>query len=368
MCAGKQRAGVLSVWRLSGLGMNKLLIGVSAAALLVTPALAGPVALTFGGYYNAVVYSQDVDATDTRDFGIHNDNEIIFKGKGKTKNGLTIGFQVQLEGEGAADTTGDTADGSSKAKKVDFIDENYIYVKGDFGKVEIGAENNAAYKQQVSAPKIFGWKTYDNNFKTWIKVSGFEKPLMDGIDGDALKINYYSPKVNGFQISYSMTPDASDRDGDTDLYSDSGSGSASAYGVKYSGKIAGMKVKASYGINELDEDTGETEKKDTAMGLSVNSGNITLGGAVTNFERGNDETDIMHYGIEYKLSKATKIGLIKHMQETEENNVTNDTDIMVVGGSTKIGSGARLTYTYETVDDEIEGDSTFIGVGLLLKF
>jgi hypothetical protein len=56
------------------------------------------------------------------------------------------------------------------------------------------------------------------------------------------------------------------------------------------------------------------------------------------------------------------------MQETEENNVTNDTDIMVVGGSTKIGSGARLTYTYETVDDEIEGDSTFIGVGLLLKF
>jgi outer membrane protein OmpU len=149
---------------------------------------------------------------------------------------LEVGFQVQLEGEGAADTTGDTADGTSKSKKVDFIDENYIYVKGGFGKIEIGAENNAAYKQQVAAPKIFGWKTYDNNFKTWSEVSDFDKPLMDGIDGDALKINYYSPKVNGFQFAYSMTPDASDKDGDTGLYNDTGSGEATAYGIKYSGE------------------------------------------------------------------------------------------------------------------------------------
>ena len=76
---------------------------------------------------------------NTRDLGIHNDAEIIFKGKGKAKNGIEIGFQVQLEAEGAGE-------------KID-IDENYIYVKGDFGKVEIGAENNAAYKQQVCCSK-----------------------------------------------------------------------------------------------------------------------------------------------------------------------------------------------------------------------
>ena len=148
--------------------MYKLLTGTAAAALLMSPAVAGPMAVTVGGYYNAVVYSQDVDDADKRDLGIHNDNEIIFKGKGKTKNGLEIGFQVQLEGEGAA----------SSGKTNDFIDENYIYVKGDFGKVEIGAENNAAYKQQVTAPKFLGWKTYDNNFATWAKASNFDKPLM----------------------------------------------------------------------------------------------------------------------------------------------------------------------------------------------
>ena len=96
-------------------------------------------AVTVAGYYNAMFYSQDVDNTDTRDDGIHNDAEIYFKGKGTTDGGLEIGFMVQLEAEGSGES--------------DHIDENYVYVKGDFGKVEIGAENNAPYKQQVAAPK-----------------------------------------------------------------------------------------------------------------------------------------------------------------------------------------------------------------------
>lgn len=333
--------------------MNKLLIGTAAAALMVSPAVAGPMAVTVGGYYNSVVYSQDVDEQDTRDIGIHNDAEIIFKGKGKTKNGLEIGFQAQLEAEGSGES--------------DHIDENYIYVKGDFGKVEIGAENNAAYKQQVAAPKFLGWKTYDNNFKTWAKVSNFDKPLMDGVESDALKINYYSPKINGFQFSYSLTPDASDTSGDTDLYSDSGKGSSTAMGVNYSGKIGGMKVEASYGINELDEDAGVNPREDTALGMSVSSGAVTVGGTMFTKDSNGSETDILHYGIQYKLSKEHAVGLMMHNQEQPNGDEVN---IMAVGGSVKLGAGTKLTYSYETVedDDASKGDSTFMGVGLLLKF
>ena len=337
--------------------MNKLLIGTAAIALFASPALAAPMGVTVGGYYNALVYSQDVDDLDTRDIGIHNDAEIIFKGKGKLNNGMEVGFQVQLEAEGAGES--------------DHIDENYVYVKGGFGKIEVGAENNAAYKQQVSAPKPFGWKTYDNNFKTWsddiggTKVSSYDKPLMDDIDGDALKINYYSPKVNGFQFAYSMTPDTSDKMGDTDLYKDTGSGEATAYGIKYSGKIGGMKVQASYGVNELDEDPGKSTAEDSAFGLSISSGNFTIGGNTATIERGVNETDILHYGIEYKLSKASKIGLIIHDQENHDDT---QLDILAVGGSTKLGGGTTLTYSYESLEDDTDGDSEFIGVGLLLKF
>ena len=337
--------------------MNKLLIGTAAAALFTVPAVAGPMAVTVGGYYNAMFYSQDVDNTDTRDTGIHNDAEIIFKGKGTTNNGLEIGFQVQLEAEGAGEK--------------DHIDENYVYVKGNFGKVEIGAENNAPYKQQVAAPKVFGWKTYDNNFKTWSEASNFDKPLMDGIDSDALKINYYTPKINGFQFAASYTPDTSDKSGDSSLYSetvnaeDKGVGTATAFGIKYSGKIGDMKVKASYGVNELDEDTGQTEAEDDAFGLSVSSGNITVGGNFQTVERGGEERDILHYGVEYKLSKASKIGFIIHDQE-EDNG--EELEIIAVGGSTKLGAGTTLTYSFESLEDDVNGDSEFFGVGLLLKF
>ena len=331
--------------------MNKLLIGTAAAALFVSPAVAGPMAVTVGGYYNSVVYSQDVDGTDTRDIGIHNDAEIIFKGKGKAKNGMEIGFQVQLEAEGSGES--------------DHIDENYIYVKGDFGKVEIGAENNAAYKQQVMAPKFLGWKTYDNNFKTWSQVSDFDKPHLDGVESDALKINYYSPKINGFQVSYSLTPDASDTSGDTGLYDASGKGSSTAMGVKYSGKISGMKVAASYGINELDEDTGVNPREDTAIGLSVSSGDVTVGGTSFTKDANGTETNVLHYGIAYNLSKGHTVGLAMHTQDKDGGA---DVDIMALGGNVKLGAGTKLTYSYETVEDSVDGDSTFMGVGLLLKF
>ena len=333
--------------------MNKLLLGTAAAALMIAPAAAGPMGITVGGYYNTAFYSHDVDEQDVRDTGIHNDAEIIFKGKGKADNGIEFGFQVQLEAEGSGEP--------------DQIDDNYIYAKGDFGKVELGAENNAAYKMQVFAPRPFGWKTYDNNFKTWGKVSNFDKPQLDGVESDALKVNYYSPKFNGFQFGYSMTPDASDTSGDSDLYDATGSGSSTALGLSYGGKIGGMKVKASYGVNTLDEDTGVSSREDTAMGLSVTSGKITVGGTMFTKEKGDDETDVLHYGIEYKLNKATSLGVILHDQEQPNGD---EVAIMAIGGSTKLGAGTKLTYTYETVsdDDADNGDSTFMGVGLLMKF
>lgn len=339
------------LWELQEYMMNKLLMGTAAAALLISPAAAGPMGITVGGYYNSVVYSQDVDGLETRNLGIHNDAEIIFKGKAKANNGLEIGFQVQLEAEGSGES--------------DHIDENYIYVKGDFGKVELGAENNAAYKMQVTAPKPFGWKTFDNNFKTWGNASNFDKPLLDGVESDALKINYYSPKVSGFQIGYSITPDASDKSGDSALYVENDTGSSTALGVSYSGKIGGLKVKASYGVNTLDEDPGVAEREDSAMGVSVSSGKITVGGNTFTKDANGSETDVLHYGVQYKLSKATTLGVVMHNQEAPNGDKT---DITAIGGSTKIGAGTKLTYTFETVSDDVDGDSTFIGTGLLLKF
>lgn len=94
--------------------MNKLLIGTAAIALFASPALAAPIGVTVGGYYNSMVYNVDSDnSADYKDLSLQEDAEIIFKGKGKFNSGLEYGFQVQLEA----------------ASKDDQIDEHYIYVK-----------------------------------------------------------------------------------------------------------------------------------------------------------------------------------------------------------------------------------------------
>jgi hypothetical protein len=53
-----------------------------------------------------------------------------------------------------------------------------------------------------------------------------------------------------------------------------------------------------------------------------------------------------------------------------DSNANMDTDITVIGGSTKLGSGVKLTYTHERVESDGADakDANFTGVGLLLKF
>lgn len=354
---------------------NVLLGSAAAAALMIAPAVAGPIAVTVGGYQNTMFYLTDQDDSvgAVWDQHILEDGEMILKGKGKTKGGLTVGFQMQFE----------------TASDQDHSDEHYAYVKGDFGKVEIGGENSVASKMTVSAPKFLGWKTYDNNFGTWSGIDGdnsFRKPLPGNDEGtkDAAKINYYTPKMNGLQVGVSYTPNTTVTDGpnmDVNAVSDSKYEGVVSYGLKYSGKIGGGKLKASYTAETAEDGgEGETENAENAIGLSYSMGQYSIG--LTQYTRERDEAgttdheeDVLHYGIQYKLSKATKLGIAMHTQTTGDGtDDTHESDIMVIGGSTKLAPGVTLTYSHETVEyTDIataanSGDGTYTGVGLLLKF
>ena len=45
--------------------MNKLLLGTAAAALMIAPAAAGPMAVKVGGYFNTALILQDLDAAQS---------------------------------------------------------------------------------------------------------------------------------------------------------------------------------------------------------------------------------------------------------------------------------------------------------------
>jgi outer membrane protein OmpU len=340
--------------------MKKVLLSTALVAVIASPAMAFDVSV--GGYYNSMAYSVDSDNTgvDYKDLSFQEDAEIIFKGKTRSDTGVEYGFQVQLEASSVSDQ----------------VDEHYIYVKGGFGKIIVGAENSAAYLMQVSAPSFLGWKTFDNNFETWETVAKYEKPLHDNYSGDANKFSYMTPKVNGFQLGFSFTPSGENSGG-------AGAGSGAmlltenaskhqdvmSYGVSYSGDLNGLKVKTSYTYEEGEK--GGKDDSEYAIGLQLGFGDFTVGGHYFEAdEPGGDDWEITTLGVAYKMGNTT-IGLSVHDQEDAKTGQINDsTKIMVVGGSTKLTDGVKLTYSYEAVesDNPSKGDSDFIGLGLLFKF
>ena len=344
--------------------MNKLLIGTAAAALFTVPAAAGPIAVTVGGYMNSMYYSADVDTNTFGDDYFLEDGEIIFKGKAKS-GGLTYGFQVQLENSDDGDAS----------------DEHYAYVKGDFGKIIIGGENAVADQMTVSAPKFLGWKTYDNNFETWKDTVGFKKPLVgnEDLSKDSAKLSYYTPKMSGLQLGVSWTPNTKETSGPSmnlDTVSDSDYTDVMSFGLKYSGKMGGSKVKLSYSTEDGDSSDGTKDAEGTSFGINVSNGPWEIGGTSYEAEdKAKDyDIDITHYGVQYKLNKNTKIGFVIHDQENNDfaGVHESDTEITVVGGSYKIGPGAKLTFSYEQAEKDLvsgtDVDADFLGMGLLLNF
>lgn len=132
--------------------MKKLLLGTAAIALglsLAAPAQA-QVELGIGGYFKGYVSWLDQDTSaddpgtalvdedeDVRSFDILRDTEVHFTGEYTLDNGLTVGFHTELED--------DQNDGFG-------VQESYGYFSGAWGRVNLGAEDGAAYLLQVAAP------------------------------------------------------------------------------------------------------------------------------------------------------------------------------------------------------------------------
>jgi hypothetical protein len=124
--------------------MKKLLVGTAAIALglaLAAPAQAASgVKLGVGGYFKGYLSWLDQDepaGTDVKSFDILRDTEVHFTGETTLDNGLTVGFNTEL--------LDDQGDGFA-------VQESYAYFSGAWGRVNLGAEDGAAYLLQVAAP------------------------------------------------------------------------------------------------------------------------------------------------------------------------------------------------------------------------
>ena len=273
--------------------MNKILKGtaVSAAALLVASAGANAASLKVGGYMdmkfsaqsNDAAYENQGTAKDYVNFDVRNDSEIHFKGSAKLDNGVKIGTKIELEGFSVNDAGDAGSLAASGNQSADYIDEAFMTIKGSFGTIKIGSADLAPKTTTTIHQATFmmnaGENTRFNVTKLIAKpsdVSGSGIGQMD-LSSDAEGISWFSPRMNGFQLSlgYAATSNE-DYDGlkrETDANHNILAGA-----LNWSGKMGGTKVSVAAGYTTASSSTAaNSDPNQTVVGVRIHSGAVSFG-------------------------------------------------------------------------------------------
>ena len=181
--------------------MKKVLLGTTA--LLGVGSVAGAaqasdgIKLDVGGFFQTV-YQGVFDSKADNHFGEHrnydrflHNAEVHFKGETTLDNGLTVGAQIELEGETAGDQ----------------IDKAFVYWSGGFGKVQIGSQDGVIGACPVFPPGATA------NFSGFSPASwGSNDPVgSNSVCADfnnSQSIKYTTPNFAGFQLAVFYQPSA----------------------------------------------------------------------------------------------------------------------------------------------------------------
>ena len=198
--------------------MKKLLLGSTAlvvGGLVAAPAMAAdPIKMGVGGYYQFYALAGSIEGTyalngsSVQYKGIQfiQEGEIHFIGQTKLDNGTSIGVRVELEGWDPSSATANAQ-----------IDEAYLFSFGDWGRVEFGGKDDAAYIMYYGAPSAllgFGFFQHNTSF-SWTNptanaynVAAFRisAQTIDAEYQDVNRINYYTPRFAGLQIGVGYAP------------------------------------------------------------------------------------------------------------------------------------------------------------------
>jgi hypothetical protein len=199
-----------------GLLLRSTALAVAGLAAPLPARAADPIRIGVSGYYQFYVLagsmegSYALDGTSVRYKGLQfvQEGEVHFIGQARLDNGTTIGLRVELEGwDPSTGTTG----------AVHTIDEAFLFAFGDWGRIEFGSKDDAAYIMYYGAPSaLAGWGFFQPNtdFK-WTNHTADDNNLaafrmatqtIDAEYQDANRINYYTPRLNGLQIGGGYAP------------------------------------------------------------------------------------------------------------------------------------------------------------------
>ena len=340
-------------------------LGALGGALVLTAGLASAAtaaewSMKVHGFFNAGVIVSNLD-DGYQGKSVYTNPEIFFSPSIKMDNGVTYGARVELEGY----TTSDQ------------IDEHYLYVKGGFGTVKLGAEDGAHYNLHSEAPGG-GFDNY--NDPSYVATYGGIN-TSDYSSSDSNGIIYMSPSFSGVEFGLSYKPDTTAGGGNnlTGAKSvpktDGDYGDAIALGVKYSTTMDTFSLGVSGGYQTLSADAENGTDRDVMVAsLSVGFGGITIGGSYKDDDLGDDSQDqqVYNLGVKYTAGDVTfGGGMGVSTTETKADGVTSEAEKTnaSVSMTYKLGPGIKVGGGLQFEDNDAEADEAYgIVVGLGLSF
>jgi outer membrane protein OmpU len=375
--------------------MKKFLLGttaiVAAGMIVSAPSAiaAEKIKLSVGGYMEqwvGYVSNDDGEGQDFSGFDVKSDSEIHFKGSTTLDNGITVGVNVQLE---------------ANSNPGDQIDESYIIVKGGFGEINLGSENSAMYKMNY-APAEFGISINSGDQTGWLSAvsdaegdsiseggyfrAPFGSTYIEPVRAnDSEKITYYTPRIEGFQLGLSYSPDtAQDSNGqpnrdaaDTDLV---------MAGLNFNRNFGSTNFKASLGYGSvLDEVSGSGANASAFNGgIGLGMGGFGVGVAFSSYsDSGGNDGSGLNAGVNYSSGPWGVSLSYFHGQKDGTGDATTldgqgEQDTFMLSGKYALGPGvtaagtlAHSSFTSDDADLDAEAqeiDAAYVVVGLKLSF
>jgi predicted porin len=290
----------------------------------------------------------------------HSDSEIWFGGRTTLANGITIGFDVQLEANTASDV----------------IDESYLFIDGAFGRLVIGSENNAPYIMHYGAPsagKSYG--VLESGAADWIQrptnvafidttaqrlvsaspTSDRTSGGMTGVGDDQQRVTYYTPRFFGFQGGITYTP-SNGEDATAMAVNDKSVYRTNeiAGAINYVNTFSGFMVAASAGISYWPSVSGAAASSalsdsitDYAFGLNVGFMGFVVGGAYRRYDAGDlnvNDGYAYNVGVTYTTGPIA-VGLAWHHSKAEGTtsvSASDEVDLVMFSAAYTLGPGVDL--------------------------
>ena len=270
--------------------MKKALLASTAlvgAALLTAPAQAGTVgsgdnlAVNLKGliFFQASFLDEDQSAGFGRGYRMNiPEAEITIQASNTADNGIKYGVEIEMEVN---------TDAGNNA------DEAWAFFSGDFGRVELGDQDDASSRMIVGAHNATkgtastsgGLTSHDSIFHSSTKTA--EDRFISRTDvqafltGDATKIIYFTPRISGFQGGASFTPDVGSNGADFGETDNGGDyENALGLGLNYVGKFDDVGFSAAITYATAEDDGNGTVKEDMevlAIGAKVDIAGFTVG-------------------------------------------------------------------------------------------